>query len=65
MSPHKPSHLSEASANGRKYDYKRICEFCTVHFDRDLSNALEPNLYCCLECECNDTYLTEQYRKSE
>lgn len=58
MSPRESSHLSEASAAGKKYDWKGTCDWCYAHYDKDLSDSLQPEIYCSLRCETEDAYTT-------
>lgn len=64
MTP-QPSHLSESSIAGKKYDYKKECVWCAAMYDADLSDSMKSYLYCSLACQVNDEFLTESFKRSE
>ncbi len=55
--PRNTSHLSDSSANNpKRYDFKKECIWCGDLFDRDLSDSLQPDLFCDLHCEMEYSY---------
>lgn len=51
------SHLNEQQKRGKPYDWKAVCQWCDCKYDKDVSDATNPTLYCSQRCEKEYLYI--------